>query len=95
MKKFLRSKTSGAILPFHPRILNAGGVELVTEEQAFPERFAPVPLKGRKAKVDISVAEEVVEAPPFVSPELQADASRRFGPRSTFRSKPVAGLPGE
>lgn len=95
MKKYLRSTSSGAILPYHPRILSGGGVVLITEEEAFPERFAPVPLKGRKAKVDLSVPEELVEAPPVVSPELQADASRRFGPRSTFKSKPIAGLPGE
>ncbi len=95
MKKYLQSLSTGAILPFNERLLNAGGVKVVTEAEAFPQKFAPVPLKGRKAKVDVTVPVELVEAPPEMSPELQADASRRFGPRNTFKSKLVAGLPGE
>lgn len=102
-KMYLRSIKTGVILPYNERIVRAGGVEPVTEEQAFPEKFAPVPLAERKEQVKIDVPAEAAEAPPYTPPELQADASRRFGtPTATRRNKPktdaatvVAGLDGD
>lgn len=87
MRMFLRSLKTGDIMPNDPRIAVNGGVELVTEAEAFPERFAPVPLKGRKRKIDISIPKETVEAPQYTSPELEAEASALFGgPRASAYS---------
>ena len=82
MKKYLRAKTNGIIFEWNERLAFNQDVEEVTEEEAYPERFAPVNLKARKPTVDLSVKTETV-APPTVSPELLAEASKPFdGPRS-------------
>lgn len=93
MTMYLKSLKSGAILPYNERIIRAGGVIPVTEQEAFPEKFAPVALENRPTHVDISVPKEVADAPPYTSPELLADGQRGFeqtaAPRKT-RAKPVA-----
>ena len=81
---YLRANKSGAILPYNDRLAKNPGVTLVTEREAFPERFAPVKLEERKSAINISVPDEVVNVPPNVSPELIADASRGFDtPKAT------------
>lgn len=75
-------------------------VEEVTEQEAYPERFAPVDLAKRKAAVDVSVPEAVTTPPPDVAPELLVEASKPFGtknskPHKAKQSADVAGLLGE
>lgn len=90
---YLKSLKSGAILPYNERIIRAGGVIPVTEQEAFPEKFAPVALENRAVKVDISVPAEVAVAPPYTPPELLADGQKGFdqtaAPRKT-RAKTIA-----
>lgn len=62
MPKFLRHKVKGTIYSWNAFMAENPNVEEVTEEQAFPERFAPKAAKGRKPKVDL-MTEDVPEAP--------------------------------
>lgn len=83
MTTYLRNPQTGVIFPDVPAIASVSGMVRITEEEAFPERFAPVELKDREAKVQIKVAEEVVAAPDTAPPELVAEASKRpFGRNS-------------
>lgn len=79
MTKYLRSKNNGMILEWNAVLARNPSVEEVTEQEAYPERFAPVDLAKRTAAVEISVPKEVVTPPPNVSPELLAEASKPFG----------------
>lgn len=78
MKTYLRTK-QGVILPDVERLRVNKELTLVTEQEAFPEKFAPVDLAKREKKIDLDVPKDAAVAPPFVAPELTADASRAFG----------------
>lgn len=77
--RYLRNKVDGTIYEWHPVLANNPKCEEVTEQEAYPERFAPEKViakaRARKKKVDLQT-EDVPEPPPASSPELSADASR-------------------
>lgn len=79
MAEYLRAKTNGIILHYDERLANHPDWEAVTEQEAFPERFAPVDLKVRDKKVDLTIPAETVIAPPAVSVELSKQKGRTFG----------------
>lgn len=54
MKKFLRHRIKGTIYGWNDYIASSPNVEEVSEEQAYPERFAPKAAKGRKPKVSLT-----------------------------------------
>lgn len=85
--RYLRSKNNGMILEWNEVLARNPNVVEVTEQEAYPERFAPVDLSKREKAVDLTVPEEVVTPPPQVAPELLAEASKPFG---TKNSKPRA-----
>lgn len=60
--KYLRHKIKGTIYGWNEYIASSPYVEEVTEEQAYPERFAPKVTKGRKPKVSLTT-EEIPEPP--------------------------------
>lgn len=78
MVKYLRAKTNGIVMDYHERLASNPDWELVTEQEAFPERFAPVDIKVREKKVELNVPVEVV-APPVVAPELAQQKGQVFG----------------
>jgi hypothetical protein len=78
MTKFIRA-TNGIIFDYSERLAKVAGMEVVTEQEAYPERFAPVDLSKREQKIDLDVPEAVTEPPPYVSPEFAADAGRPLG----------------
>lgn len=82
--RYLRSKNNGVIFEYTERLAANSNVEEITEQEAYPERFAPVDLSKRKSAIDITVPEKLVKPAPEVAPELIAEASRPFG-----RGKPV------
>jgi len=93
MKKYLRAKTNGIIFDWNERLAANPDVEEVAEEQAYPERFAPVDLAKREPVVDLSVKVETV-APPTISPELLAEASKPFdSPRAKRVTVPKTAAP--
>lgn len=69
MKKYLRHKTKGTIYSWNGYLAEHPNLEEVSEEQAFPEKFAPKVAKGRKAKVSLTT-DDIPEAP---QDDLMAD----------------------
>ena len=78
MDVYLRSKNNGVIFPYNDRLLAAGGLEVVTEKEAFPERFAPAKLSEREQSIKLTVDEAAFVPEP--SPELVAEATSRLKP---------------
>lgn len=93
MTKLLRCKTNGFIFEYNERLASFPEWEEVTEQQAYPERFSPVDLSKREVQVDITIPEEVVEAPVTAPPELIAEASRAFGGPKATRTKRAPDAP--
>ncbi len=81
MTKYLRNKNDGFIYEWHPILAKNSLCEEVTEEEAFPERFAPPVVmekaKRRTKKIEL-VADDNLTEPVYSSPELSADASRNL-----------------
>lgn len=59
--RWLRHKKDGTIYNYNDVLAKNPAVEEVPEEIAFPEKHIPVKQQGRKAKVDLSTDEGVVE----------------------------------
>lgn len=74
MKMFLRNKKDGYIHAYNPNVAKSKNVEVVTEEEAFPEKFAPKGLVGKKSKVSLTTDE--VPEEPATAPELAAEAAK-------------------
>lgn len=84
MPRYLRNRNDGWIYEWDA-ILAANPIcEEVSEEEAYPERFAKPEAvekakRGRKRKgtLDLST-DDIPEEPAYTPPELAADASRRL-----------------
>lgn len=78
--RWLRHITKGTIYACTPAMVSNPKVEEVSLEVAFPEKHIPEKQKGRKAKLDLSTDEEVVEKAKKpkrkTKAELAADASK-------------------
>lgn len=96
MDKYFRVKKSGAILPYNERLVGNKDVELVTEQEAFPEKFAAKAVLEHEANIKIDVPEKAIP-PKFVPPELEAEASVAWGGLRSRANKASkgAGLKGE
>lgn len=92
MKKYLRHREDGEIMNYSDRLATHPKMEVVTEQEAYPERFVGQPLAARllvvRATVDtppttaaMAVPDEVITPPAetTVTPELMADGARGFG----------------
>ena len=84
-KQYLRNKVDGFIYDWHPILAANPKCELVTEEEAFPERFIkPAHVerakRARRGGKPLALATEGVDdsddEPRYTSPELENDASR-------------------
>lgn len=75
--KYLRHKIKGTIYSWNAFTAENPNVEEITEEQAFPERFAPKAAKGRKAKVSLTTDE--IPEPPVDDPnaDLNDELTRK------------------
>lgn len=77
--RYLRNKKDGFIYEWHPILAKHPLCEEVTEQEAYPERFAPAAVvekaKRRTKKIDLTT-DDIPEEPVYSSPELSADASR-------------------
>lgn len=102
MTNYLRSKINGIVFDYNERLAIHPDVEVISERQAFPERFAPVDIAKHVPKVDLTIKEET-EAPPVTPPELAAQKGRVFGnigqpkvaKKTTEPKLDVTGLKGE
>ena len=76
MVKYLKHKEKGTIYNWTPAFALVPTLEEVTEEQAFPERFAPAITKGRKAKVNLTT-EDIPEPPALKFDDIDAELTAR------------------
>lgn len=75
--RFLRHKKKGTIYNYNERTAkNNSNLEEVTGLEAFPERFAPKSVKGKKPKVNLETKTVPDEEKYPGMVELEADASR-------------------
>lgn len=87
-KQYIRVKKDGFIYEYSPTLAANSACEVISEEQAYPERFVPAHAleriekvedkparRGRKAALDLTTA-DVPEAPAFHMPELDVEASK-------------------
>lgn len=84
MARYLRHRLDGWIYDWNPILAQNSLCEEVTEEEAYPERFAkPETIervkksRKRKGTLDLST-DDIPEVPSYTPPELAADASRRL-----------------
>jgi hypothetical protein len=76
--RYLRNKVDGFIYEWNETLARHPKCEEVTEEEAYPERFATAVVekaKRRAKKLDLAT-DDIPEQPVYTSPELSADASR-------------------
>lgn len=86
--KYIRVIKDGFIYDYNEILAKNPGCEVITEEEAYPERFIPSHALERvetaekakravrrKASFDLLTA-DIPEPPPYTSAELAADASR-------------------
>lgn len=80
MTRWLKHADDGYIFPWREDLAQHPKLTEVTEEEAFPEKFAPKKLIKRatsKKKKPLNVStDDIPEEPAYSSPELEADASR-------------------
>lgn len=87
-KMYIRVKKDGFLYDYNEILAKHPGCEVITEQEAFPERFVPAHVADRvgtpenpkratkrKAALDLSTA-DIPEALPYTSPELAEDAAR-------------------
>lgn len=76
--RYLRNKIDGTIYEWHEVLAKHPKCEEVTEQEAYPERFATAAVekaKRRAKKLELGT-DDIPEPPVYTSPELAADASR-------------------
>jgi len=86
MTKYLRHKIDGEIFRWSPALASHPLLEEVTEEQAYPARFAQPEVAKRintEPKVVVSVPEEVYVAQPVNDRELEAQATAAAARKTT------------
>ena len=83
-KRYLRHIQDGFIYEWHPILAANPLCEEVSEKEVFPnaedvvEKVEKV-TRGRKKKSSLDLStDDIPEEPPYTSPELAADASRRL-----------------
>jgi len=82
-KLFIRVKRDWFIYDYNPILAANPACEVITEEEAYPERFLKEEVvvevekkrKRRGSALDLATV-DIPEPPAVVSPELAADASR-------------------
>lgn len=84
-KLYIRVKKDGFIYEYNERMAVHPECEVVSEQEAYPERFVTPsvaekieeiakPKRGRKAKSGIDLTTDIPEEPVYTDPELAAEA---------------------
>lgn len=89
MKQYMRSKVNKAIFDYNEVLLKNPSIEVISELEAYPERFAPVDLTARRLVVDLSVSDDVIPPPADPSPEVAAQRGTLFAAVNGPKPKPV------
>jgi len=78
---YIRVKKDGFIYDYNEVMAKNPDCEVISAEEAFPEKFAPAHVADRvkrakpKGALDLSTA-DIPEAPTYTAPELAAEVSR-------------------
>ena len=80
---YIRVRRDGFIYDWNPILAKNPDCEVITEEEAYPERFiqpavveqVKLERKKRTGALDLGTS-DIPEAPPYTSPELAAEAAR-------------------
>lgn len=86
-KLYIRVKKDGFIYDYNERLAVHPSCEVISEQEAFPERFITQtveekiaelvkPKRGRKASKGLDLTTDIPEEPVYTDPELAAEASR-------------------
>lgn len=75
-KLYIRVRKDGFIYDYNERMAKNPACEVITEEQAYPERFIPAAAKGRVVKLDLTT--DVPEQPATdIVDDISAELTRR------------------
>jgi len=86
-KLYIRVRKDGFIYDYNERMAVHPSCEVITEQEAFPERFiTPTveekineltkPKRGRKQPKGLDLTTDIPEEPVYTDPELAAEVSR-------------------
>jgi hypothetical protein len=89
-KLYIRVKKDGFIYDFNEQLAKNPTCEVITEKEAFPERFitpeieakiaeiveTTKPKRGRKPRKPLNVGTDIHGEPVYTDPELAAEAAR-------------------
>lgn len=86
-KLFIRVKKDGFIYAYSERLAAHAGCEVITEREAYPERFITPhvaakikelakPKRTRRSKHGLDLSTDIPAEPVYTDPELAAEASR-------------------
>lgn len=88
-KLYIRVKKDGFIYEHSDRLAAHPGCEVITEREAFPERFIteavaakieeitkPKPARGRKPRKGLDLTTDIPEEPVYTDPELASEAAQ-------------------
>lgn len=94
MVQFIRGKQNGIILDYQERLANHPLFEVISEQEAYPERFAPVKFSEREQKITLDIPEAVVK-PQTISPELEIESTKRLRTPRMAQATKITGNKGE
>lgn len=86
-KMFIRVRKDGFIYPFNAQMAKNPACEVITEREAYPERFITPEVeakieeftkakRGRKPRKALDVTTDIPEQPVYTHPELAAELQR-------------------
>jgi len=95
MKLFIRSKVNGMIFDWSEALSKNPNAEVISEVEAYPERFIPDTFKDYTPKVEIKIPEENITPPDEAPLALREEATRRFSkPKTNKLGMPSADISG-
>ncbi len=95
MKLFIRSKVNGMIFDWNASLAKNPSAEVISESEAYPERFIPETFKDYTPKVEIKIPEEIITPPNEAPLALREEATRRFSkPKTNKINAPSADISG-
>lgn len=76
--KYIRVKADGFIYEYNDRLAVHPSCEVITEQEAYPERFIPprIAKRGRRLSKGLDLFTDIPEQPVVTDPELAAEARR-------------------
>ena len=83
-KQYIRVKKDGFIYEFNERLAANPECEVISEQEAYPERFITPdvakriakPKRAPKAEKGLDLATDISDEPVYTDPELAAEAAR-------------------